>query len=29
MDARVTTGSKQPHLIINGFAVFGGVTVKN
>jgi predicted membrane protein len=25
----VTTDAKQPHLIINGFAVFGGVTVKN
>jgi predicted membrane protein len=29
MEGRVTTDGKQPHLIINGFAVFGGVNVKN
>jgi predicted membrane protein len=29
MDSRVAPGSKQPHLIVNGFAVFGGVSVKN
>lgn len=29
MDSRVTTDTKQPHLIINGFAVFGGVTIQN
>jgi predicted membrane protein len=29
MDSRVTTESKQPHLILNGFAVFGGVHIKN
>jgi predicted membrane protein len=29
MDGRVATNGKQPHLIINGFAVFGGVHIKN
>jgi hypothetical protein len=29
MDTRVTRDGKQPHLIVNGFAVFGGVTIKN
>jgi len=29
MDVRVATDAKQPHLVINGFAVFGGVHVKN
>jgi predicted membrane protein len=29
LDSRVTTDTKQPHLVINGFAVFGGVHVKN
>ncbi len=29
MDTRVASDAKQPHLIVNGFAVFGGVNVKN
>jgi len=29
MDTRVTADTKQPHLIVNGFAVFGGVTIQN
>ncbi len=29
MDTRVAPDGKQPRLIVNGFAVFGGVTVKN
>jgi len=30
MDARVAPpDAKQPHLIVNGFAVFGGVTIQN
>jgi len=29
MDSRVATDVKQPHLIINGFAIFGGVHVKS
>jgi predicted membrane protein len=29
MDSRVATDAKQPHLIVNGFAVFGGVTIQN
>jgi predicted membrane protein len=29
MDTRVAPEGKQPRLIVNGFAVFGGVTIKN
>jgi Domain of unknown function (DUF5668)/Cell wall-active antibiotics response 4TMS YvqF len=29
MDSRVAPDAKQPRLIVNGFAVFGGVSVKN
>jgi hypothetical protein len=29
MDNRVATDAKRPRLIVNGFAVFGGVTIKN
>lgn len=29
MDTRVSTDAKQPVLIVNGFAVFGGVTIQN
>jgi hypothetical protein len=29
MDTRVAPEGKQPHLIVNGFAVFGGVTIQN
>jgi len=29
MDTRVTPEGKQPILVVNGFAVFGGVTIKN
>lgn len=29
MDARVAPDAKQPHLVVNGFAVFGGVTIQN
>jgi hypothetical protein len=29
MDMRAAPDAKQPHLIVNGFAVFGGVTVQN
>jgi predicted membrane protein len=29
MDTRVAPEVKQPRLIVNGFAVFGGVTIKN
>jgi len=29
MDTRVAPDAKQPRLIVNGFAVFGGVTIKN
>lgn len=29
MDSRVAPDGKQPHLIVNGFAVFGGVTIQN
>lgn len=29
MDSRVATDGKRPRLVVNGFAVFGGVTVKN
>lgn len=29
MDSRVAPGTKQPHLIVNGFAVFGGVTIQS
>jgi len=29
MDTRIAPDGKQPRLIVNGFAVFGGVTVKN
>jgi predicted membrane protein len=29
METRVTTDAKLPRLIVNGFAVFGGVTIKN
>jgi predicted membrane protein len=29
MDSRVTPDSKQPNLIVTGFAIFGGVNVKN
>jgi predicted membrane protein len=29
MDGRVASDAKQPHLIVNGFAVFGGVNIKN
>jgi predicted membrane protein len=28
-DSRVATDSKQPVVVINGFAVFGGVHIKN
>lgn len=29
MDTRMTPEGKQPILVVNGFAVFGGVTIKN
>ena len=29
LDTRVTPEGKQPVLVVNGFAVFGGVTIKN
>ncbi|HEV1284763.1 MAG TPA: DUF5668 domain-containing protein [Bryobacteraceae bacterium] len=29
MDSRAAPDGKQPHLIVNGFAVFGGVTIQN
>ena len=29
LDSRVAPDAKQPHLIVNGFAVFGGVNIKN
>jgi len=29
MDAHMAADAKQPHLIVNGFAVFGGVTIQN
>ena len=29
MDTRAVPDAKQPHLIVNGFAVFGGVTIQN
>jgi predicted membrane protein len=29
MDSRVSPDAKQPRLIVNGFAVFGGVTIQN
>jgi predicted membrane protein len=29
LDTRLTPEGKQPRLIVNGFAIFGGVTVKN
>ncbi len=29
MDTRIAPDAKQPHLIVNGFAVFGGVTIQN
>jgi len=29
MDTRVARDAKQPHVVINGFAIFGGVTIKN
>jgi Domain of unknown function (DUF5668)/Cell wall-active antibiotics response 4TMS YvqF len=29
MDSRVAPDAKQPRLIVNGFAVFGGVTIQN
>jgi hypothetical protein len=29
LDARVAPDAKQPHLIINGIAIFGGVKVRN
>lgn len=29
MDTRATPDGKQPHLIVNGYAVFGGVSIKN
>jgi predicted membrane protein len=29
MDSRAAPEGKQPHLIVNGFAVFGGVTIQN
>jgi predicted membrane protein len=29
MDTRSGPDAKQPHLIVNGFAVFGGVTIQN
>ena len=29
MDSRVSPDVKQPRLIVNGFAVFGGVTIQN
>ena len=28
MDSRAAPDAKQPHLIINGFAIFGGVTIQ-
>jgi predicted membrane protein len=29
MDTRAAPDAKQPHLIVNGFGVFGGVTIQN
>lgn len=29
MDTRATPTGKQPHLIVNGYAIFGGVSIKN
>jgi predicted membrane protein len=29
LDSRMAPDAKQPHLIVNGFAVFGGVNIKN
>jgi predicted membrane protein len=29
MDTRVAPDAKQPRLIVNGFAVFGGVVIQN
>jgi predicted membrane protein len=29
LDSRVAPDAKQPHLVVNGFAVFGGVNIKN
>jgi hypothetical protein len=29
MDTRAAPDAKQPHVIVNGFAVFGGVTIQN
>lgn len=29
MDSRVAQDARRPHVIVNGFAVFGGVTIQN
>ncbi len=29
MDTRVAPDGKQPHVVVNGFAMFGGVTIQN
>jgi hypothetical protein len=29
MDTRLAPDAKQPHLIVNGFAIFGGVNIQN
>jgi len=29
LDSRAAPDAKQPHLIVNGFAIFGGVTIQN
>jgi predicted membrane protein len=29
MDARIASDTKQPHVVVNGFAIFGGVTIQN
>jgi hypothetical protein len=29
LDTRVASDGKQPNLVVNGFAIFGGVTIKN
>ena len=29
LDSRAAPDAKQPHLVVNGFAVFGGVTIQN
>ena len=29
LDSRAAPDAKQPHLVVNGFAIFGGVTIQN